>query len=46
MNKFEAWTITLCVLAAMAAIPATLYRWALVGLIVVPVGVALMVALL
>jgi hypothetical protein len=29
MNKLEAWTITICIVMAMLAIPSWVYRWAL-----------------
>jgi hypothetical protein len=44
MSKFEAWAITLGILAVMLCIPSWVYRWALVCLVVVPVTVALVLA--
>ena len=41
MNKLEAWTITICLLAVMLWIPAWVYRWALLCFVVLPVTVAL-----
>ena len=40
MNKFEAWAITICILAVMLSIPSWVYRWMLIGFIGVPVAVA------
>jgi hypothetical protein len=45
MTKFEAWTITLAILAVMRCIPRWIYRWALVSFVLVPLGVALVLAL-
>jgi len=44
MDKLEAWTTTLCLLAVMLCIPSWVYRWALAFLVVVPVTVALLLA--
>jgi hypothetical protein len=41
MDKLESWTITLCLLAVTLCIPSWVYRWALMCLVVVPLGVAL-----
>ena len=44
MNKAEAWIITLCILAVMLAIPSSIYRWALLLLVVVlPLAFVLLV---
>jgi len=40
VNKFEAWAIAICILAVMLRIPAWVYRWALMCLVVVPLAVA------
>jgi hypothetical protein len=45
MNKFEAWAITICILAVMLAIPSAIYRWLLMCLIVLPLGFALLLAI-
>jgi len=43
MNKFEAWTVTIIILAILLAIPTWVYRWFLL-LIVMPllIGVLLL----
>jgi hypothetical protein len=41
MNKLEAWTITIIILAVMMAIPTSVYRWALLLLALPLVGLVL-----
>lgn len=45
MNKDTAWLITLCIVAVMLWIPAWVYRWALVCLVVLPLTLVLLVFL-
>lgn len=46
MNKLEAWIITLGIVMAMLAIPAWVYRWALLCFVVLPVTFVLVLAFL
>jgi hypothetical protein len=41
MNKLEAWIITICIVMAMLAIPASIYRWLLLLLAIPLVGLVL-----
>ena len=36
MNKVEAWIITLCIVGVMWMIPASVYRWLLLLVVVLP----------
>jgi hypothetical protein len=45
MSHFAAWFWTLVILGVMALIPSWVYRWALVCLVLVPIGIALVLAL-
>jgi len=45
MGKIEAWTITLCIVAVMLAIPACVYRWLLLLLVGLPL-IALVLVLI
>ncbi len=41
MNKFEAWAITICIIAGMLWIPPWVYRWTLLLLALPLVGMVL-----